>query len=116
MRNDTCPGLAVFEHATSRWGVLVLTTLNTRPLRYFELRETLGGVSDKMLSQCLRELVRDGLIQRTVVAARPPRVSYTLTLAGADLIEPLRDLVERVNAHNGAAADLHAPPMRPVPH
>ncbi|MFJ4439090.1 winged helix-turn-helix transcriptional regulator [Streptomyces sp. NPDC088923] len=83
---------------TSRWGVLVLTSLRAGPLRFHELRDRIGGISEKMLSQNLRLLVRDGLVHREVEPAVPPRVSYTLTPLGAELAHPVQSLLDRIAA------------------
>jgi DNA-binding HxlR family transcriptional regulator len=86
----------VLDHVTSKWGVLILAALRGRDLRFFELRDRIEGVSEKMLSQTLRLLVRDGLIRRTVSPASPPQVSYGLTALGGAIAEPLDTLVQRV--------------------
>ncbi|EFG64304.1 winged helix-turn-helix transcriptional regulator [Streptomyces sp. SPB074] len=89
-----CPGRTVLDHVTSRWGVLILASLRAGPLRFHELRDRIGGISEKMLSQNLRVLVRDGLVDRDVEPTVPPKVSYTLTPLGAELAVPLQSLVD----------------------
>ncbi|WP_433060094.1 winged helix-turn-helix transcriptional regulator [Dactylosporangium sp. CS-033363] len=91
--NSACPGRAVFDHVTSRWGMLILATLHDGPLRFFELRDRIGGITEKMLSQTLRTLVRDGLIGREVRATAPPSVTYRLTPLGHGLAERLLVIV-----------------------
>jgi DNA-binding HxlR family transcriptional regulator len=88
-----CPGRAVFNHIASRWGLLLLVTLGERPLRFHLLRDSIEGISEKMLSQTLKFLVRDGLVRRLVEPTIPPRVTYELTPIGGELAAPLRDLV-----------------------
>lgn len=77
--NSDCPGRTVLDHVCSRWGTLILLSLRDRPARFYELRDTIGGISEKMLSQNLRTLTRDGLIHREVEPATPPKVTYSLT-------------------------------------
>lgn len=88
-----CPGREILDHVTGRWAVLVLCALSGPPLRFFEIRQRVEGVSEKMLSQTLRTLVRDGLAERTVTPHTPPQVSYALTPLGAAFGPPLRDLL-----------------------
>jgi DNA-binding HxlR family transcriptional regulator len=80
--NVSCPERAILEHVTSRWGVLVLTALLDRPYRFSELRRHIGGVSEKMLTQTLRTLERDGFVRRRALPVIPPHVDYDLTALG----------------------------------
>ncbi|MEU8925967.1 helix-turn-helix domain-containing protein [Kitasatospora sp. NPDC048545] len=91
-----CPARAVVDHVTSRWGVWVLISLRNDDLRFHELRESIRGVSEKMLSQTLRALVQDGLVRREVEPTTPPQVTYGLTEFGRELGEPLTDLFDRI--------------------
>jgi len=91
-----CPGRAVFNHIASRWGLLLLVTLGEGPLRFHLLRDRIEGISEKMLSQTLKSLVRDGLVRRVVEPTIPPRVTYELTPIGGELAAPLRDVIERL--------------------
>jgi DNA-binding HxlR family transcriptional regulator len=91
-----CPGRAVFNHIASRWGLLLLVTLGEGPLRFHLLRDRIEGISEKMLSQTLRSLVRDGLVRRIAEPTIPPRVTYELTPIGGELAAPLREVVERL--------------------
>ncbi|MCD0444059.1 helix-turn-helix transcriptional regulator [Glycomyces sp. A-F 0318] len=72
----------MLDHITSRWGIWVLLALRERELRFFELRERIEGISEKMLSQTLRTLVRDGLVWREVEPSVPPKVTYGLNEVG----------------------------------
>jgi len=94
--NSDCPGRTVLDHVTSRWGLLILASLREGPQRFYELRDRIGGISEKMLSQNLRILGRDGLIAREVEPALPPKVSYRLTPMGAELAVPLQSLLDWV--------------------
>jgi len=87
-----CPYRLVLEHLTSRWGVLVLIELLDRPYRFSELRRAIGRVSEKMLTQTLQTLERDGLVHRDAKPVIPPRVDYSLTPLGREAAEQVRGL------------------------
>ncbi|MER7567915.1 helix-turn-helix domain-containing protein [Streptomyces sp. NPDC097941] len=89
-----CPHRLVLEHVTSRWGVLVLIQLLDRPHRFSELRRAIGRVSEKMLTQTLQTLERDGLVHRDAKPVIPPRVDYSLTTLGREAAEQVRGLAE----------------------
>ncbi len=75
----------IFSGIANKWTLLVVTVLGERTLRFTQLRGEVEGISHKMLTQTLRGLERDGLVQRTVYPTVPPRVEYTLTDAGQAL-------------------------------
>ncbi|MEV1064420.1 helix-turn-helix domain-containing protein [Streptomyces sp. NPDC050263] len=87
-----CPSRLVLEHVTSRWGVLVLIHLLDHPHRFSELRRAIGQVSEKMLTQTLQTLERDGLVHRDAKPVIPPRVDYSLTDLGREAAEQVRGL------------------------
>ncbi|GAA4784330.1 helix-turn-helix domain-containing protein [Streptomyces ziwulingensis] len=91
-----CPHRLVLEHVTSRWGVLVLIALLDRTHRFGELRRAVSGVgrpvSEKMLTQTLQTLERDGLVHRDAKPVIPPRVDYSLTPLGREAAEQVREL------------------------
>ncbi|MER5949288.1 helix-turn-helix domain-containing protein [Streptomyces sp. NPDC001904] len=89
-----CPQRLVLEHVTSRWGVLVLLALEERSFRFSELRREIGGVSEKMLTQTLQTLERDGVVHRDAKPVIPPRVDYCLTALGREAAEQVRALAE----------------------
>ena len=91
-----CPAREMVDHVTSRWGVWVLISLRSDNLRFYELRESIQGISEKMLSQTLRALVQDGLIWREVEPTTPPQVTYGLTEFGRDVGEPLTEMFDRI--------------------
>ena len=91
-----CPARNVVDHVTSRWGVWVLISLRSNDLRFYELRESIHGISEKMLAQTLRTLVQDGLVWREVEPTTPPQVTYGLTEFGRDISEPLTELFDRI--------------------
>ncbi|MGY5128272.1 winged helix-turn-helix transcriptional regulator [Streptomyces nigrescens] len=75
----------IFSDVANKWALLIIESLGERTLRFSELRNEIEGVSHKMLTQNLRMLERDSLIERTVHPVVPPRVEYTLTEAGQAL-------------------------------
>ncbi|MDH6214206.1 winged helix-turn-helix transcriptional regulator [Streptomyces pseudovenezuelae] len=91
-----CLARDVVDHVTSRWGIWVLISLRSNSLRFYELRESIQGISEKMLAQTLRALVQDGLIWREVEPTTPPQVTYGLTEFGRDVGEPLKELFDRI--------------------
>lgn len=87
-----CPYRLVLEHITSRWGVLVLIELLDGPRRFGELRRAVGRVSEKMLTQTLQTLERDGMVHRDAKPVIPPRVDYSLTELGREAAVQVRAL------------------------
>ncbi|MER5369766.1 helix-turn-helix domain-containing protein [Streptomyces sp. NPDC002722] len=91
-----CPSRSTLEHATGRWGSLTLGALYEGGFRFNELRRRVDGVSEKMLSQTLHALERDGLVHREARPTNPPRVDYELTPLGRQVAERLLALIELV--------------------
>jgi DNA-binding HxlR family transcriptional regulator len=91
-----CPSREVFEDVTGKWAVLVLSALHQGPHRFGELRRRVDGVSEKMLSQTLQVLERDGLVRREVRSTVPLHVEYTLTDLGTALAPRLLALIDFV--------------------
>ncbi|MEU9402554.1 helix-turn-helix domain-containing protein [Streptomyces sp. SID4985] len=100
-----CPSRGTLEHVTGRWGSLVLGALYEGSLRFNELRRRVDGVSEKMLSQTLHALERDGLVLREAQPVNPPRVDYELTPLGRQVAERLLALIHCVE---GAMGDVLA--------
>lgn len=96
-----CPTRAVMDQVTSRWATLILAALTDGPQRFSALQSRIGGISQKMLSQNLKVLVRNGLVDRSVEATVPPQVTYTLTALGTDLTGPLCALIHWFGRHAG---------------
>ena len=80
-----CPSRKLLDRISDKWVALALAALADGPQRYSELNRRLAGVSQKMLTQTLRTLERDGLVTRTVTASVPVRVDYELTPLGHEL-------------------------------
>jgi DNA-binding HxlR family transcriptional regulator len=91
-----CPSRGTLEHVTGRWGALTLGALHEGSLRFNELRRRVDGVSEKMLSQTLQALERDGLVHREARPTSPPRVDYELTPLGREVAERLLGLIHFV--------------------
>ncbi|MFJ9635967.1 winged helix-turn-helix transcriptional regulator [Streptomyces sp. NPDC101178] len=91
-----CPSRSTLEHATGRWGSLTLGALYEESLRFNELRRRVDGVSEKMLSQTLHALERDGLVLREAQPVNPPRVDYELTPLGREVADRLLGLIHLV--------------------
>ena len=85
-----------------KWTVLVVELLQDGPMRFNELRRTIHGISQRMLTLTLRGLERDGLVTRTVYPTIPPRVEYELTTLGRTLREPLCAIAAWARTHRPA--------------
>lgn len=81
-----CPTRLMLNRIADKWTVLVLGLLETETKRFSTLQRQIGGISQKMLTQTLRGLERDGLIARTVYPEVPPRVEYAITPLGKTLV------------------------------
>lgn len=92
--SDKCSSRMLVEHITSRWTALVLASLADGPRRFAEIARTVGGISDRMLSQTLATLARDGLVRRTELPGQ--RVEYELTGAGQRVALALQRLIDTV--------------------
>ena len=84
----------ILSRVGDKWTVLVVQYLGSGPMRFSELKRTIGGISQKMLTATLRGLERDGFVTRTVFPTIPPRVDYQLTELGTELLTPVRALGE----------------------
>lgn len=94
--SKACPSRGTMEHVTGRWGALTLGALHKGSFRFNELRRRVDGVSEKMLSQTLHALERDGLVHREAQPTNPPRVDYELTPLGREVAERLLALIHFV--------------------
>jgi DNA-binding HxlR family transcriptional regulator len=96
-----CPTRVVLDRIGDKWTVLVIGALIDGPLRFTALRQRVGGVAPKVLTQTLRAMERDGLLTRTVFAQVPPRVDYALTDLGISLGGPIAVLTDWAEEHVG---------------
>ena len=98
--NEGCPSRAVLTHLTGRWGSLIIAALRADPvLRFSQLRNRIEGISEKMLSQTLRDLERDGLVLRTSKPVVPPHVEYALTPLGIGVAQHVEAMVKYIETH-----------------
>ncbi|MFD4240316.1 winged helix-turn-helix transcriptional regulator [Streptomyces sp. NPDC058525] len=104
-------GREIFSEVANKWALLIIEALGEDTLRFGELRDEVEGISHKMLTQNLRMLERNGLVERTVHPVVPPRVEYTLTEPGQALrvtIDGLCDWTHRYIGHIDAARNRFA--------
>lgn len=101
-----CPTRRILDRIGDRWTVLIVGVLAEGTARFSELKRRIDGISQKMLTQTLRELERDGLVRRTVYPEVPVRVEYSLTESGLSLREPLKALEEWSIEHFGAVLEF----------
>ena len=95
----TCPSRTVLHRIGARWTVFVVNALDTRPMRFVELKAHVRGITPKALTETLRSMEYDGLVSRTRYPANPPHVEYALTELGRSLLVPLRAVREWAERH-----------------
>lgn len=84
---DRCPARQVLDRLADKWALLILARLQNEPVRFNQLRRDIKGISQKVLSQTLKKLERDGLLSRSVFATVPVTVEYALTDLGQSLVQ-----------------------------
>lgn len=90
LQNSDCQKISqVLARVGEKWSVLIIMLLADGPRRFTEIKRAINGISQRMLTLCLRGLERDGLIKRTVYAVMPPHVEYELTPLGRSLTKPV---------------------------
>ena len=94
-----CPTRLLFDQIADKWSMMVLSVLDTGPMRFNGIKRHLEGVTQKALTQCLRRLERNGLVARRVIAASPVAVEYSLTPLGRTLLPPFRELYAWTTEH-----------------
>lgn len=100
---ETSPCMTVSDvlaRIGDKWSVLVINSLGEGPMRFSALKREIGNISQKMLTSTLRQLERDGFIERRVTPTRPPRVDYELTALGRELLGPLGALTHWAGANH----------------
>jgi DNA-binding HxlR family transcriptional regulator len=102
---DNCPVRDVIDRIAGKWSTLLLEALAIRPYRFGELRRLIPDISQRMLTQTLRDLQRDGYIEREVFPTKPPSVEYRMTDLGRSLFEPLSKVLRWAEANH---ADVKA--------
>ena len=100
LNNQDCPIRNVVAQLGDKWSLLILFALIDGPDRFNALKKRIVGISQRMLTQTLRDLERDGYIDRTVFPEVPARVEYSLTVLGQGLVKPLYKLVAWAETHH----------------
>ena len=103
-----CPSRQLLDRISDKWVALVLAALSDGPQRYSQLARTIAGVSQKMLTQTLRTLERDGLLTRTVTATVPVTVTYELTDLGRSLQSVITGLKAWAETHMDEVLDARS--------
>ncbi len=93
-RNAACPVRDVLDRVGDKWSSLILLALRGSPHRFGVLRREIADISQRMLTETLRNLQRDGFVSRTVIPSSPPQVTYALTPLGHSLDEKLAILAQ----------------------
>lgn len=96
---EGCEVRRTLDRIADKWSLLVIAHLELRSMRFAELRRAIEGISKRVLTTTLRELERDGFVDRTVYATVPPQVEYALTPLGRSLHEMVQALVEWTERH-----------------
>ena len=105
---DGCPMRDILDRVGDKWSALTVIQLQDGTRRFSDLRRAIDGISQRMLTQTLRQLERDGLVERTVYPSVPLRVEYELTALGRTLIEPLSALAEWAEGNRNAILEARA--------
>ena len=101
--SENCQAVSeVLARVGDKWTGLVVKILGRGPMRFNELKRTIEGISQRMLTLTLRALERDGLVTRTVFPSVPPRVEYELTVLGRSLLQPVSALAAWAIDHRGS--------------
>lgn len=100
MERDNCPVRDVLDNMGGKWNTLMILALADGPQRFSALRRSIPDISQRMLTQTLRDLQRDGYIGRTVYPTQPPSVEYALTDLGRSFLTLLLSLVDWSSANH----------------
>ncbi|MDY3126883.1 MAG: helix-turn-helix domain-containing protein [Corynebacterium sp.] len=100
--SDQCPCRSILNRISDKWTPLIIGRLDEAPHRFNQLKRSISGVSQKMLTQTLRALERDGLVEREVFPTVPVTVVYSLTDLGRTLSDPLQRVRQWVESHQDA--------------
>jgi DNA-binding HxlR family transcriptional regulator len=92
--DENCPLRRTLELISGKWTLLIIYQINERVVRYGELKRNIVGISEKILISQLKFLVEKGLVQRTVYPEIPPKVEYTLTEVGKELLPIVYSIID----------------------
>ena len=112
--DEVCPIRDVLDRIGDKWSTLLIFTLAERNHRFGELRRAISDISQRMLTQTLRELQEDGLVNRTVHPTTPPSTEYELTELGRSLVEPLTHLLRWAEANHDVIKQARAGYVAPA--
>lgn len=96
---ENCPVRSILGHVAAKWTSLILLELSVEPRRFNALGRALPDISKRMLTQSLRDLERDGMVERRVFDTKPPSVQYSLTDMGQSVLKPLTHMVDWAMDH-----------------
>ncbi|BDI34457.1 transcriptional regulator [Capsulimonas corticalis] len=120
--DDVCPIREILDRIGDKWSVLVISNLADETLRFNALKQRITGISQRMLTETVRKLERNGILTRTVYPTIPPRVEYSLTPLGQTVVGPIQTLIQWADGHSReilaarAAYDIEQEqPVRPIP-
>lgn len=105
--NPACPSREILELIGGKWSVLLICILQNGPIRTGSLMRSVNGISQKMLTQTLRELQNYGIVERISYPEVPPRVEYRLTEMGQSLALVVRELESWIVAHYAELRKVH---------
>ena len=108
-KEPLCPVRGVLDKISDKWSMLLVMTLAGGPKRFNQIRRDVPDISQKMLTQTLRDLQRDGMVSRRVFDTKPPSVEYRLTPLGHSIIVPLGHLIRWANDNHAVIDDAPAP-------
>ena len=94
-----CPARTTLDLVADTWSVIAVVALDRGPARYSQVQERIGGISNKMLTQTLRKLEANGLVERRVLHTAPPGAEYRLSALGRTLLDPVRSLSRWAEEH-----------------
>jgi DNA-binding HxlR family transcriptional regulator len=97
-----CPVRDVIQGISNKWSSLLMMALAEKPYRFGELRRLVPDISQRMLTQTLHDLQRDGYVHREVFPTKPPSVEYSLTDLGRSMFGPLHQLLQWAERNHGA--------------
>jgi DNA-binding HxlR family transcriptional regulator len=100
-----CPARTTLDLLADTWSVITVVALGRGPARYTDLQRRIGGISKKMLTQTLRKLEVNGLVDRRVLATAPPGTEYQLTELGRTLLGPVSSLSRWAEEHTDSLLD-----------
>lgn len=96
-RIGSCPNRIILDQISDKWSMLVILTVSEKPIRFNEIMRRIGGITQKALTQCLRKLERNGIVERWVVTTSPIAVEYRMTPLGQSLDKIFHTLLEWTN-------------------